>query len=236
MKTLPPLAALLMLTALPVLAQVSTDKRALDPLAQPAPGLAPPAATPAPAAKPAPPPASARRPATPPVAAKPAEPPPPPLPTMPVYAPVVPVIPPPLAVPARPAPAPGPLPIAADAPGVATPQGTGLRLTFGPGRADLNPDSERALRALARATPPDAALTVSSFAADVPDDPSTPRRLSLARGLAVRSVLLAEGMASPRIIVRALGAAGGDGPADRADIAAGASAGPGGPGGGAAKP
>ena len=222
MKTLPYLAALLMLTALPASAQVSTDTRALDPLAPPA------TAAPTPAPRPAPPPA--RRP--PPVAAKPAEPPAAPLPTMPVYAPVVPVIPPPIAVPARPTPPPGPLPIAADAPGTATPQGSGLRLTFGAGRSDLNPDSERALRSLARATPPDVALTVSSFAAEVADDPSTPRRLSLARGLAVRSVLLAEGMASPRIIIRALGATA-EAPADRADITpAGTSAGP----AGAAKP
>ena len=53
------------------------------------------------------------------------------------------------------------------------------------------------------------------------EDPSTPRRLSLARALAVRSVLITEGIASPRIYVKAMGAnpqALSGGPPDRADV------------------
>ena len=58
---------------------------------------------------------------------------------------------------------------------------------------------------------------MNAWSAGTPDDPSTPRRLSLARALAVRAVLISEGVASPRIYVRALGADGGD-PPDRAEI------------------
>ena len=39
-----------------------------------------------------------------------------------------------------------------------------------------------------------------------------------ARALAARAVLISEGIPSARIYVRALGAAGGDGPADRVDV------------------
>jgi hypothetical protein len=54
-----------------------------------------------------------------------------------------------------------------------------------------------------------------------PEDPSSPRRLSLARALTVRSVLIAQGFASTRIYVKALGAttpALAEGPPDRVDI------------------
>ena len=52
-----------------------------------------------------------------------------------------------------------------------------------------------------------------------PEDPSTARRLSLSRALAVRSALMADGVASSRIYVRALGATGGDEAPDRVDLA-----------------
>lgn len=64
-------------------------------------------------------------------------------------------------------------------------------------------------------------FTVSAFAAGTPDDPSTPRRLSLSRALAVRGILLGEGIASARILVRSLGAstpAIAAGPPDRVDV------------------
>jgi hypothetical protein len=44
------------------------------------------------------------------------------------------------------------------------------------------------------------------------------RRSSLARGLAVRGALIADGVSSTRIYVRALGSAAGGGPADRVDV------------------
>ncbi len=83
----------------------------------------------------------------------------------------------------------------------------GVRVTFGAGSADLNPATEAALRALrADGRSPAAPSNVYAYAAGVPDDPSTPRRLSLSRALAVRAVLISEGIASTRIYVRALGA------------------------------
>ena len=58
-----------------------------------------------------------------------------------------------------------------------------------------------------------------AYAAGTPEDPSTARRLSLSRALAVRSALMADGVTSSRIYVRALGATGGDEPPDRVDLA-----------------
>ena len=92
-------------------------------------------------------------------------------------------------------------------------------MTFGPDRTDLNPATEAALREFARSVKEsEAAINVNASAAGGPEDPSTPRRLSLARALAARAVLISEGIPSARIYVRALGAAGGDGPADRVDV------------------
>lgn len=133
-----------------------------------------------------------------------------------------PVLPPPIVVPTRPPPPPPPIPIAADAPGEAAPQPDGLRLTFGAGRADLNPAVDAAVRGLVHAAPPFArtTFTVVAYAAGNADDPSTPRRLSLSRALAVRSILLAEGVPSARIYVKALGASAppADGPPDQVDV------------------
>lgn len=151
--------------------------------------------------------------------------------------PAAPVIPPAIPVPVRPPLPPAPAPVVADAAGAATTlapehiagekDAGGLRITFGPGSADLNPATDAALRALAHSAPPQSRFTVDAFAAGIPEDPSTPRRTSLSRALAVRSVLIAEGIASERIIVRALGAPSAAGaqppadqaPADRTDIA-----------------
>ena len=122
-------------------AQPSLDQRALEPL-QPQPATSPPA-KPTPA-KPAPPhhlaPAH-------PAAAHPAPPQPPEV-KVPLAPPPPPVLPPPLVVPARP-----PRPAAADPdrrrrPGGRRTDPVGLRITFGTDRADLNPATETALRAL----------------------------------------------------------------------------------------
>jgi outer membrane protein OmpA-like peptidoglycan-associated protein len=137
----------------------------------------------------------------------------------------LPVIPAPVAVPVRPAPPPPPPVIVADAPDVATLLPNGLRITFGAERSDLNPGADEALRTLVQATTkPGTTYTIMSFAAGTPDDASISRRMSLARALTVRSVLINAGIASERIYVKALGAgapATVDGPADRADIVVG---------------
>ncbi|MBO0711667.1 MAG: hypothetical protein J2P47_10370, partial [Acetobacteraceae bacterium] len=96
----------------------------------------------------------------------------------------------------------------------------GLRVLFSPERADLTPATEGAIKAYLGtiAKSPAASFNVVAYAAGAPEDPSTPRRLSLSRALAIRSVMLQDGIASPHIYLRALGAANGDGPADRVDI------------------
>ncbi len=206
------LAALLAVWPGAVPAQTTVNPGALD-------QLAPPAAneSPAPAKKPAPrSPATkpATRPATRPVArpvarpdahapAKPAKPAPP---VVPKVAPPAPVLPPPIVVPTRPAPPPPPIPEARDAPGDATRQNDGLRVTFGVGRADLNQGTEIAVKALAHPSAPGTpTYSIAAYAGGNADDPSTPRRLALSRALAIRSVLLAAGVPSASIYVRALG-------------------------------
>lgn len=130
------------------------------------------------------------------------------MPTVPLAPPPVPVLPAPIVVPTRPVEPPPPPTVSASAEGAVAPIADGLRVTFGAGSADLNPETEAALETLAKSThPPDeATFSVTAYAAGTPDDPSTARRLSLSRALAVRSVLIHAGVASPRIYVRALGA------------------------------
>ena len=78
-----------------------------------------------------------------------------------------------------------------------------------PGREELNPSTEAALRRLARQVKghEQDTISISAFAAGTPEDPSTARRLSLGRALAARAVLIDDGIASNRIYPRALGAA-----------------------------
>jgi hypothetical protein len=93
-------------------------------------------------------------------------------------------------------------------------------VTFGGGEADLSPGSAAAIQNLVRTVPSgdNTSFNVVAYAAGTPEDPSTARRLSLSRALAVRSALIADGVNSARIYVRALGAAGGDEPPDRVDL------------------
>ena len=93
---------------------------------------------------------------------------------VPLAPPPAPVLPPPLIVPTRPPAPPAPAPVAADAPGAAAPIPDGLRVTFGEGRADLNPGTETALRTLAHGAPAETSFTVAAFAPGAPEDPSTP--------------------------------------------------------------
>jgi OmpA family len=96
----------------------------------------------------------------------------------------------------------------------------GLRLTFAPGASDLSPDSDTSIKQLTAAAPPGDATTfnVLAYAPGKPDDPSTARRVSLSRAMTVRNALVADGVPSARIFVRALGEQYGDGPPDRVDL------------------
>jgi outer membrane protein OmpA-like peptidoglycan-associated protein len=210
------------------LAQVTTDDSALKAITPKAPiaGAALPASGPASgpsaASQPASTPARARRvvhraPTA--HAAKPALPPqvplaPPPNPVilpppqvLPVHAPVLP-----------PAITPNPA-----APTTATPLAGGTRLVFGAGNSDLNQATLDALQAVAATAKadPEMQITITAWAPGVPEDPSTPHRLSLDRALAARAVLINAGIASERILAIAKGAndiAGG--PPDRMDVVA----------------
>jgi len=220
--------------AVPAFAQVTVDLKALEALPHraPAPPVRRPASPPlhssqvpatraertAPAAAaqaPAAPPDTTPR--TPPPAAGPAPPPATIGQAPPEVATLTPVAPPP--APQNPAPPPAP-PIAAGASTTATPTTAGLRLTFVTGQSDLSPGSAQQIKAFVDAAPKSDAVTfnVLAYAAGVPDDPSDARRLSLARAIAVRSALLADGVSSSRVYLRALGSAATDGPADRVDL------------------
>ena len=142
---------------------------------------------------------------------------------MPTTPPPIAALPPPTPVPVRPLP-PAIIPLATDAPGGTSDLPGGLRVTFGPERADLNATTIQTIRHYAASLGHDENTTVTlmAYAAAVPDDPSTPRRLSLARALAARAVLMDAGIASTRIYPRALGPTVAPGsedvPADRVDL------------------
>ena len=165
----------------------------------------PPAPAPATASAPAPAPAPAPPPAT--------------LPTAPP--PVVAIAPVPPPPPSAEPPAPPAPPISTSAASSASNTGTGLRVTFGAGQSDLSPASAAAIKGIVASAPSGDGTTfnVVAYAAGTPEDPSTARRLSLSRALAVRSALMADGISSSRIYVRALGAEGGNEAPDRVDVA-----------------
>ncbi len=237
------LIAVLLCMDAQAIAQVTVDLHALDalpgakpPTHEPVPHRAPRASAPkrtavAKPAKPAPVEATAQpeapptgfQPATPAptVATAPAAPTPPPA-TLPVAPPatvaIAPVVPPPPPADAAP---PAPPPISDTATSAATATSAGLRVTFGAGEAELSPDSAASIKKLVQSAPSggDTSFNVVAYAAGTPDDPSTARRLSLSRALAVRSALMANGVSSARIYVRALGAPEGDQTPDRVDLA-----------------
>ena len=95
-----------------------------------------------------------------------------------------------------------------------------MRLVFKANESDLTPATNAAIGDLVKSSPQADTITynVVAYAAGVAEDPSVARRMSLARGLSVRSALIADGVPSTRIYVRALGAAVGDGPPDRVDL------------------
>jgi outer membrane protein OmpA-like peptidoglycan-associated protein len=236
MRPLPLLSAVFVTAAAPVFAQVTVDLHALQALperpaaSRPARPPSQPTYAPAPfTAREAP---RATQPASPPNQSAPAEPArsqtaptaptqapaaQPAVPeTVPDVASITPIAPPPPAV-GSPPPAP---PVSDKATTAATPTSAGLRLTFAPGQSDLSPESAASIKQLAAATTQGDATTfnVSAYAPGKPDDPSTARRMSLSRAMAVRSALVADGVASARIFVRALGEQHGEGPPDRVDV------------------
>jgi outer membrane protein OmpA-like peptidoglycan-associated protein len=95
-----------------------------------------------------------------------------------------------------------------------------MRLTFAPEETTLSPAGVAAIKEFVAAAPAGdtTSYNVIAYASGKSDDPSVSRRLSLSRALAVRSTLMAEGIASTRIYVRALGSQAGSGPPDRVDI------------------
>jgi outer membrane protein OmpA-like peptidoglycan-associated protein len=217
----------------PAWAQVSVNPGALDQL-QPAP--ASPAASAKPAAKPAAKRSAHRpvRPAHPAAAgnaktqsaAKAAPPAKAPTPSLAPAPPPTVTLPPPI-VTQRVVPVPPPVPIVQDAPGAATAIPNGTRVTFGPGSSDLNPATAAAIGTIARnvAQSPGTDINLYAYATGPSDDPSTPRRLSLSRALAVRAMLISQGIVSERIYPRVMpptppGAATGGPPADRVDVIA----------------
>ena len=227
MRPLPILSAIFLTFATPVLAQVTVDLHALQGL----PGQSPsshPVRPPAPAA----PHVVAHAPATrdtAPSATASAKPPaasavapgqsasrpsmPEAVPDTASIAPIAPVAPP------TGTPAPPPPPVSDTATTAAAPTTTGLRLTFAPGESDLNPDSSASIKQLTAGPLGDlTTFNVLAYAPGKADDPSTSRRVSLSRAMAVRSALVADGVPSARIFVRALGEQFGDGPPDRVDI------------------
>ncbi len=192
----------------------AVNNGALDALkpAAPAPRPRPPSARPAPH-----PPANGPKTAAHPAPAVVPVPPKPPV--VPIAPPAIAAIPPAVTVPTQRPPEPPPIPVADDAPGDASSMPGGVRTTFGANRSELNAATEAAIRSFAHPLRDTAqAIQVMAYAAGSPEDPSTPRRLSLARALAARAVLINEGIASTRIYVRALGPAAGDGPPDRVDL------------------
>jgi outer membrane protein OmpA-like peptidoglycan-associated protein len=128
----------------------------------------------------------------------------------------------PIQLPAPPANAPPapPPPIASGAATTAAVTPAGLRLSFAKGQSDLSPGSADSIKRLVQIAPPGDATTynVLAYAAGDPDDPSAARRLSLARAIAVRAVLMTDGVPSSRIYLRALGSQPDGGPADRVDL------------------
>ncbi|WP_130732446.1 OmpA family protein [Komagataeibacter xylinus] len=83
----------------------------------------------------------------------------------------------------------------------------GTRLHFNIQSADMNPRMIAALQTFATLMQklPDQHINIVAYGEGRPDDPSTPRRVALSRGLAVRSVLIHAGVAPTRIYVRAIG-------------------------------
>ena len=95
-----------------------------------------------------------------------------------------------------------------------------LRIEFDGDSADLPGGADNDLRAIADRLLQDEALRaqVKAYAGGSSGSASAARRLSLSRALAVRSVLIEQGVRSTRIDVRALGDRNEGGPPERVDV------------------
>jgi outer membrane protein OmpA-like peptidoglycan-associated protein len=138
-------------------------------------------------------------------------------PTVATVPPEIAKLPPPVVVATRPPSKPVPPKPVPNAQGQAAAiQSGGVELQFAPGGSDLNPAMDQALRDFARKSLP-GPVSVDAFSAPDANDPSTPRRLSLERALAVRAILIDAGLASEKIYVR-VHAPNPAQPADKLDI------------------
>jgi len=97
--------------------------------------------------------------------------------------------------------------------------GQALRLLFEGSTMKLNAAAQQQLQQMAAAfAANNERIQLKAFASAKSDRPSTARRVSLSRALAVRSYLIENGVRSTRIDVRALGAPSDGGPSDRVDV------------------
>jgi outer membrane protein OmpA-like peptidoglycan-associated protein len=96
-----------------------------------------------------------------------------------------------------------------------------MRLTFSKDQSDLSPESVASIKQFVQSMPraDNTTYNVLAYASGDPDDPSVARRMSLSRAIAVRSALIADGVPSARIYLRALGSQPGEGgPPDRVEV------------------
>lgn len=124
--------------------------------------------------------------------------------------------------PARPAPVVPPANATAAAATSAAPAFAHLNVVrFPQGRAEIPPEGQQLLDAVASQLAANAKLRLQlvAYASGVDDDAVAARRLSLARAVQMRSYLIAKGVSSVRMDVRALGNRNeSGGPADRVDV------------------
>ena len=94
-----------------------------------------------------------------------------------------------------------------------------MRVDFTGASTRLSPDAKARLRDLAgQIAVAGDRLQLKAYAGGTSETPSSARRLSLSRALAVRSFLSESGVRSTRIAVRAWGRASDAGPPDRVDV------------------
>lgn len=133
------------------------------------------------------------------------------------------IAPPPITVEAHPPVAPSPIVIDPKAMGRVQKTAHGMVLIYQAGNVSLNEKMLEALQKYAATLAKDPSLRISihSYASGQADDPSVPRRISLARALTVRSVMINAGVATTRIYPRAEGLPKSDiSPPDKLEIIA----------------
>lgn len=113
--------------------------------------------------------------------------------------------------------APAPAQTASRSPSV--PLGDGTRVAFTGEDTELNDAGKQALAGVVQKlqAQPTMRVQLLAYASGTPDQASKARRTSLSRALSVRTYLLAQGVQSTRIDVRALGNTTDEQPVDRVD-------------------